>query len=138
MITVHDNRIYGCSSEFETQLLTLHTVDENSPPAFTDVIFRGVVANRFEYTLPSNILFDIVEVNVEKVVDDFAILFQASWRFGWPPIEYDGDLELLKQILNDDAVRGFEVDSSYGLSGWVLSSSCERVRREKRVVFVQA
>jgi hypothetical protein len=101
MISIHDNQVYGCSSDFEAQRLTLHTFDENSPPEFTDVIFWKVVAHRFEHTLPSNILFDIVEVDVEKIVEDSAARFETS----------------------------------YGLCGWVLGASCERVRREKRVVF---
>jgi hypothetical protein len=133
MISVHDNFVYGCSLDFENQRITLHTVyNEDSPHKYTDIVFRGVVAHRFEHILSGNILFDITEVLSDTIVDRDAILFAESWRYGWPPFEYDGDLNVLKSQLRAAGVLGFEVESSYGLSGWVLCTLSERLQRDDR------
>jgi len=56
-------------------------------------------------------------------------LLADSWRYGWPPFEYRGNLDLLIEALKASAVRAYAIGSSYGLSGWVLAGSCERVAR---------
>jgi hypothetical protein len=63
MISVHDNHVYGCSLDFENHRITLHTYfRDKSPHEYTDIVFFGVVAHRFEHVLSGNILFDVTEV----------------------------------------------------------------------------
>ncbi len=95
-------------------------------------MFVGVVAHRFEHVLPGNILFDVNEIETDALVHENRALFEASWRYGWPPIEYDGDLEILTRALKSAGVRAYSIGSSYGLSGWVLAGGCERVLRKEQ------
>jgi len=131
MISVHDNSVYGYSVDCANQRLILHTVFEDAPPSeFTDVVFNGVIAHTLEYVNRGNILFDIAEVDPCSIVDSAASLFQDSWRHGWPELDYKGDLDCLKQLLQQLSILGFEIASSCGLSGWVLAQTCDRLPRE--------
>jgi hypothetical protein len=128
--SVHDNIVYAYSVDCEGRRLVLHTAfRDREPQEFTDVIFRDVVAHRFEHVLPGNILFDVEEADVATVVRENEALLADSWRYGWPPLEYRGNLEALVDALKSSAVRAYTIGSSYGLSGWVFAGSCERVSR---------
>jgi hypothetical protein len=128
--SVHDNIVYAYSIDCEARRLVLHTTfRDREPPEFTDVIFREVVAHHFARVLPGNILFDVEESDVAALVRENERLFADSWRYGWPPVEYDGDLNALVEALRTASVRAFSIGSSYGLSGWVLAGSCEAVSR---------
>ncbi len=80
----------------------------------------------------TNILFDVEEVDPASVVDSESELLLQSWKYNWPGIKYDGDLTLLKATLHEEQIKGFEIRSSLGLTGWVLAFSCETVCRESR------
>lgn len=125
--------MYGYTVDCDERRLVLHTAFRNHEPSeFTDVVFREVIAHHFEHVLPGNILFDIEEPDVAEFVQRNAEVFADSWRFGWPPVTYGGDLSRLTEALKSASVRAYLIGSSYGLSGWVLAGSCQRVRRDGR------
>jgi hypothetical protein len=127
---VHDNHLYAYVVDCENQRIVLHTVfRDREPHEFTDVVFHGVCAHHFEQALPGNILFDVEEIDVDVLVRENASLFEASWRYAWPPIEYRGDLATLTAALRGASIRAYSVSSSLGLSGWVLARTCERYSR---------
>jgi hypothetical protein len=128
--SVHDNFIYGYVVNCEQRRLTLHTAyRDREPHEFTDLIFREVVAHNFDHVLSSNILFDVEEDDVASIVQAQAHVFTDSWRWGWPPIEYNGNLAILTATLQDLQTHAFAISSSYGLSGWILAGSFEQVSR---------
>ena len=128
--SIHDNIVYGYSVDCEGRRLVLHTsFRQREPHEFTDIVFRDVMAHHLEHALPGNILFDVEEVDIAALVRDNARLLADSWRYGWPPVDYRGDLDVLVAALKAAPVRAYEIGSSYGLSGWVLAGSCERVSR---------
>ncbi|HVU65316.1 MAG TPA: hypothetical protein VHC70_15150 [Phycisphaerales bacterium] len=129
--SVHDNEVYAYSVACTTGRVTLHTVYRQHDPAqYTDVVFHGVVAHFFEHTLPTNILFDIEESDIESLVRENRTLFESSRRSAWPPLNYSGDLQGLMVELQTRSVRAFQIVSSLGLSGWVLCTDCQRVPRD--------
>jgi len=128
--TVHDNNVFAVTIECERGQRRLHTsYPTREPSERTDVVFKGVIAHQFQHMLPGNILFGIEEEDVESVVRENAELFQTSWRYGWPPIEYRADLRRLEEDLRVDGVRAFWISSPYGLTGWVLARECQFVRQ---------
>ena len=132
--SVHDNFVYGYSVDCESQRLILHTAyRDREPHEFTDVVFHDVVAHHCEHVLPGNILLGVDEVDVAALVRENGRVLAESWRYGWPPVEYRGDLEALVAALRAAGVRGYEISASYGMSGWVLAGSCERLRRDEAV-----
>ena len=129
-ISVHDNFVYAYVVDCEARRIVLHTeFRDREPREFTDVVFHDVVAHVFEHVLPANILLDVDEVDVGALVRANGPLLEGSWRWGWPPVEYRGDLEALVAALKAKSVRAYEVQGSYGMSGWVLAGRCERVSR---------
>jgi hypothetical protein len=130
--SVHDNFVYAYTVDCERRRVTLHTAfRDREPHEFTDVIFHDVIAHWFEHVLPGNILFDVAEQDLGSIVQAHAAVFNESWRWGWPPVEYRGDLELLTATLQAQSARAYSIGSSYGLSGWVLAGSCERLVRSE-------
>jgi hypothetical protein len=131
--SVHDNIVYAYVVNCEQRQLTLHTAyRDREPHEFTDLIFREVVAHFFENVLSNNILFDVEESGVASVVHAQAAIFKESWRWGWPPIEYNGDLAVLTATLQAQQVRAYSISSSYGLSGWILAGSYDQLSRSER------
>jgi hypothetical protein len=130
--SVHDNFVYAYAVDCEARRLVLHTAfRDREPHELTDVVFRDVVAHRFEHVLPGNILFDVEEVDVAALVRENQSLLAHSWRYDWPPVKYDGDLGALVAALRASSIRAYSIGSSYGLSGWVLAGACERVTRRE-------
>src|SRR5262245_26150291 len=128
--SVHDNFVYAYTVDCEGRRLVLHTAfRDHEPQEFTDVIFREVIAHHFEHVLSGNILFDVELYDVAALVRENEQLLADSWRYGWPPVEYDGDLDALVEALRAASVQAHLVRSSYGLSGWILAGSCDRVSR---------
>lgn len=126
-LSVHDNIIYAFSVDCEARKLILYTSFRGREPHdFTDIIFHDVVVHHFAHVLPGNILFDVEEVEVEALVRENANLLADSWRYGWPPIEYCGNLEVLVGALQAAAIHAYAISSSLGLSGWVLAGGCQR------------
>jgi hypothetical protein len=135
--SVHDNIIYAYVVNCEQRKLTLHTAFRDREPfEFTDLIFHEVVAHFFEHVLPGNILNDVEETEVASVVHAHAAVLMESWRWGWPSMEYHGDLAVLTAALEAQEVRAYWINSSYGLSGWVLAGSCEQFTRNQQAQIV--
>ncbi len=131
--SVHDNIVYAYSVDCDGRRLVLHTAfRDREPHEFTDIVFRGVVAHHFANVLQGNILFDVEEAEVGSFVRENEQLLAESWRYGWPPLAYNGDLNALVEALKAAAVRAYSISSSYGLSGWVLAASCERITRAEQ------
>ena len=132
MRSIHDNNVYSYIVDCESKRIILHTSYRNAEPhEFTDAVFTDVVAHYFEYVLPGNILFAIEEVDLDAVLVENSELFENSWRYGWPNQDYKGDLDRLANWLRGHSVKGFKLQSSYGLSGWVLAREYELRERDK-------
>ena len=128
--SVHDNFVYAYAVDCERRRVVLHTAyRDGGANEYTDVLFHDVLAHRFDHVLPGNILFDVDEIDPGALVRDEAATFADSWRHGWPPVEYRGDLSALARALCEAGVRAYVIHSSYGLTGWVLAGRCDRLPR---------
>jgi hypothetical protein len=133
--SVHDNNIYAYSVLAESKEIILHTeYKETSPVEFTDVLFSGVVAHHFECSLQGNILFDIDEVDLRAVLEEYAPLMQRLKNYGWPIVEYT-DSQDLERILRERGTHAYLLSSSYGLSGFVFASNVECRKWESKAIF---
>jgi hypothetical protein len=134
-ISVHDNFVYAYRVECEARRIVLHTrFRDSSPEEYTDVIFTGVVAHHFEHVLEGNILFDVTEIPLRDIIETSAALFAAGKNYMWPDgIDYR-DVEELIRILEGQGACGFEISSSYGMSGWVIAGAMDRKARGTRAI----
>jgi len=121
--SIHDNRIVRYEVDAEKRRIVLHTVFEGEPREYTIVVFEGVMAYHFEGDNFGNILFDVVETDVQGILAANRDLFEDGQRFAWPG-PWNVSAEAASQHLKSQAAKAWEISSSYGLSGWVIGEAC--------------
>lgn len=133
--SIHDNVIYGYTVDCERQRIILHTeFHETGRAEYTDVIFLGVLVHHFERVLMGNILFSIDEVEPDQIIEGWQQVFMRQKQYCWPAIEYQA-LDELAATLRQRGLSGYEISSSYGMSGWVLAEEMEICARESKMMF---
>ncbi|MDR2945168.1 MAG: hypothetical protein LBV79_00250 [Candidatus Adiutrix sp.] len=133
MSWVHDNIIASYLVDFANERLLLKTqyYDESEICENIDVIFEGYWAHRFEHEQPGSIIFDIEECAPARFYESEHELFEKNRNHCWP-IAYqtpDTRTELMK-FMRDNGYKVFEILSSLGLCGWVISQRMEIVVSE--------
>ena len=121
---IHDSLLTGYSVNSETQELVLwmQPHQESAPSPF-HVVFNGVAAHFFEAPLLPAVLSDIASVSAERLVaEQWHSLERGYTSCGWPGPWAD-TLAHATQFVQSSSLQAFRVESSYGLSGWVLARS---------------
>src|SRR5260370_37717611 len=127
MRSVHDNFVYGYTVLCEERRIVLNThFRDGGASELTDVVFDGVEAHFFRWSHDSNILFDIVQVEPEKIVLKNSDRFVTAKNYGWPRIQYKDGADLVA-ILNAHGVTAFDIHPSYDCEGWVLAGQRNHV-----------
>ena len=136
MSQIHDNIIASYQVDFENERLILKTkyyfggeVREN-----TDVIFKGYLTHLFGNEQKGSVLFDITERTATHFYERECELIEENRRYSWP-INYqtpDTKNELIN-FINENGYKVFEIGSSYGLCGWVLSKQMDFLSKNNEV-----
>lgn len=92
-------------------------------PDATEIVFAGVVAYHFEHDNFGTILGHITERPLESFLQEHAARFtNGASKSGWAQF-WTGSVPEAHARLIASSVHAFEITSSYGLHGWVLSRS---------------
>ena len=119
---IHDNEITSYDVDILNKKIVLHTTYEvREVNESTDIIFEDVLTHCFDDVIYSNIIFSICDLEIEKFIEDYHEKLKDRKNMGWP-IFYDDESQLL-QKLKDNNYKVFEIDSSLGLSGFVIAKS---------------
>jgi hypothetical protein len=124
---VHDSLLveYFVSSESEQLVLKLLPGNGSAPAPFK-VIFHGVVAHCFEAPLLPAILSNIETISAETLIaENWPRIEHGQNANGWPGAWAASLVDATLFVRSSD-LQGFNIESSYGLSGWVLAKSVER------------
>ncbi len=129
-ISVHDNFLVSYEVLSEQRQIRLHTEfrDKGEPFEHTDVVFTGVSAYHFWQDCFANIIFDIDETAPEAVYNGHRAEFEAGWRYGWPG-DWGKTEEAALAYFRKHGVRGFTLQSSCGMAGWILAKTMEKISR---------
>lgn len=130
-LKIHDNVLNGYSVSQINKTILLETVYRHSDPhKYTNVLFTDVFAYFFENDSfeVGTVLFDIVEVSPEHIVDNNWAQFEEKSPHGWPG-SWATSKDDATTFLRDNTVKAFEIFSSCGLCGWVLSKKAEQSTR---------
>jgi hypothetical protein len=122
-ISIHDNRLISYEVFCERREICFRTEfrDRGEPFEFSDVFFTGVIAYDFWHDSEmGTIIFDITEVPAADIYAEHEEEFRAGVRYGWPG-EWAETPEEAASYFQKHGVRGFELASSCGMSGWVLA-----------------
>jgi hypothetical protein len=144
MISVHDNHIYGFAASSTKQRFVLHTKFplENQAWEFTDVVFDGVVAMRIDdICMSQSILGEVYEKSATVFFDTFEDVLKVEEKWGikhsylWLPFKYINKEDFIEKI-QANSLLCFEVDSSWGLNGFVIAKCCTRISRDSEAEIV--
>src|SRR5262245_10364617 len=121
--SIHDNRIIAYEVDAENRQIVLHTrFDSKNPIEYTDVVFIGVHAYRFENDNFGNIILNIEEVPLSNLLVENADTFERGMKYAWPGV-WNQSFEASLHHLESQRAKAFEISSSFGLTGWVIAES---------------
>ena len=127
-ISVHDNRLVSYEVLCRQRAIHLRTEfqDGGGPFEFTEIIFTGVAAYDFWHdSVSGNIIFDIDEVSPSDIYADHGQQFRDGLRYGWPG-DWAATAESAAAYFLQHLIRGFELSSSSGMSGWILACNIQK------------
>ena len=125
--SLHDYFLISYEVHSEARQITLRARLDTRPcpppdPASDCVIaFEGVEGYHFRDDAFGNIIFSLTEISIDKVLLDYHSEITESYRMSGAPGPWAGDLDSASAVLGAKGIRGFELSSSYGLSGWILA-----------------
>lgn len=124
-ISIHDNLVKGYSVFCEERRIVLHAeCCDGAVDGKTDVIFNGVEAYFFYGDNMQSILFDIEECEIDQILDRFADEFQTGIKYCWPGT-WNKSIEACREHLDQQQSRGWIINSSYGMGGFVIAKNTE-------------
>lgn len=143
MSLLHDNEIIKYDVNINKKRIILETIwsHDGSITEFTDVYFNSVEAHYFiDTNMHQNVLSDITEQSLELAWKYNKQEFERGWKYGAilflksNPIEHPNEAknEFINYLSEYD-YHFFEINSSYGLSGWIISKSMDIYVNKKRV-----
>jgi hypothetical protein len=125
---VHDSEVvaYSVDSRTDTLVLIL-TPGTGSARQDFRLVFRGVLAHQFMYPQLPAIVLDLEEVPAAKILGkEWANISEGARQCGWPG-PWATSLEAAMAHCETLGLKGYELDQSYGMSGWLLAKSVEFV-----------
>ena len=131
MKSLHDNNIYSIEIRCEKKTILLHTEFlEGEVPEYTDVIFNDVIWHQFQHILEGNILFDIEEWPPDNFFKEYKETLNTISRYGFP-LDFNTGQEFC-DVLSKKNMKIFVINSSYGLSGWLIAENMKLLPRSRK------
>ena len=125
--SLHDDFLISYEVHCEARRIVLRARRDTRPdpkpgPALDRIVsFEGVEGYRFWDDAFGNIIFSLAEVPIDKIFLNHRSEIEESHRMSGAPGPWAGDLDSASAVLGAKGVKGFELSSSYGLSGWILA-----------------
>jgi len=117
-MNVHDYIIFHYCVYCDKHTIILYTESENDPKNYIDIVFTGVLSHNFINVLEKNIIERIVETNIIELYNKDESFHQFnSYLFS----KTNNDAKLLNEYYNNNSYKCFEINSSYGLNGWIVA-----------------
>jgi hypothetical protein len=123
-ISVHDNELLSYSVFSDKREIRFHTVFMDK---LIDVIFSEVVIYHFEGDNFKTIIFDIYEVELEEIYNDYEDLFLKLKNYNWINRNFETKDDLL-EVMKLEKIKAYNFHSSFGLSGWIWAKNMERIK----------
>ena len=117
---LHDNRVLRYCTDFEAH--TLHMDTRTEAGENVSVHFTGLLAHWFENVIQDNILFGMDEITADVFFKQYKEMLDRTVSYGFPAC---CSIEELRERMEREHIRVFVIDSSLGLSGFVLAQEVE-------------
>jgi hypothetical protein len=130
ILGIHDGNLVGYEVNKNSNRLTLSIEPCLDPSLPFKVGFDGYAAHFFPAPLLPAILNGIYIVDAARLVTDEWAHVESGYRScGWPG-PWGASLDAAKSFVGSNKLIGYRLESSYGLSGWVLAKSVSRLGRK--------
>lgn len=127
MNNIHDSQILNYQINFEYSKIEIVVLNEQGE--HVNISFNDIFAFHFEDQLPSSIILDIVEAEIDLFATENKELLDKRKNYFWP-MDYDY-VEELTDYIKENGYRYYKIQASYGLNGWILSKKV-LVTKKKR------
>lgn len=117
---LHDDHIVGYNVNFEAKSVVIQTYNTVQKKQ-RKICFSEVLTHSFKCSIEFNIILDLYEREINKFVRDNQEELMKMEGCCWP-VDYDTEQELIA-FLTVNEYRYIKIDSSYGMSGWILAKS---------------
>ena len=114
---MHDNIVLSYQVDIcnkELKMITKYLDEE-----LVTITFTGLATHQFEYVTYRNMLMGIWHVSTDCFIDGNRELLEQHLRYGAPIVAED--CEKLKEYLNENGLKVFEIGAVIGLSGFVFA-----------------
>jgi hypothetical protein len=130
--SIHDHSLIEYRVNLSERQVTLITLPEQarSQPGMDPVVtvFDGLEGHHFERVSSGVIFSDIFELPLPAFLQEHQDEFTEGHRLVGAPGWWQGSVLAAEVYLKSRGARAFEIDSSYGFSGWVLAASVRQTR----------
>jgi hypothetical protein len=124
---VHDSHLVGYGVDLDARRLSLSVQPGDGSAAPFAIGFEGYEAHCFPAPLLPAILDGIYTVDAAQLLRDEWPAIAAGYKIcGWPGA-WGESLAAALTFVASHQVNAFRIESSYGLSGWVLARSVARL-----------
>jgi hypothetical protein len=122
-LSIHDNLLVSYEVQCEARTILLRTEHraKEKPTEFVNVLFTGVEGYDFENDAFGNIIFGVETTEVAEILKTHGPSISESYRMAGSPAPWAANLEAASRKLSELGVQGFTLNSSFGLSGWILA-----------------
>ena len=123
---VHDSLLvaYSVDSSIGDIVLSIEPQHGSAPAPFT-IHFRGAAAHCFETPLLPAILYGINQISAAELLRSEWPAIERGYKLGGWPGPWANSLAAALAFLEASDLNGFQIESSYGLSGWILAKSAK-------------
>lgn len=118
----HDDYLVGYSVDCEAREVVLRIRDAMSS-AIREVRFSGVEGYMFENDALGNIIYHLEEVPPEQILSEAGARISEMYHQSGAPGSWAADLVSAVAHFERQAVSGFSLAASFGMSGWVIAKS---------------
>jgi hypothetical protein len=123
---IHDHSLLEYRVDLANRRITQITLPEearsrsNIKPLLT--VFEGREGHHFDAVSSGVIFLDIEEIPLPEFIKSHQLEFDASSKMVGAPSWWRGSPGEAETYLTERSVHAFEINSSYGFSGWVLAT----------------
>ena len=125
---IHDSSLVGYSVDSVREEIRFKVAPQSwqAFPPF-DIVFSGVKAHQFRWPLLPAILGGLFEQPSQDFLkQEWQEIIAGSQTSAWPG-SWSASFETASSFIHAENLTAFRVESSYGLSGWVLAKSASKV-----------
>lgn len=123
-ISIHDNYIVEYTVNSVLKEIVLKTEFRDRPEIEkTDVLFSGVIGYHFQYDCLGSILYDIEQVDPNVLLKENLNHIKESARMSGALANLSGSEEESKIYFRESGIKGFYINCSLGLDGWIFAKA---------------